>query len=281
MRYVVYVDVFFVINLIMDFIILSFAKSFIKNNTTSFKCFLGAIFGAASSCIMINPWFTNIFIDYCIKYIIIVLIMNYITFRCKELLPTIKAILIIYGITFLIGGIMNFLYYHTYAGVLVTNLINGFVYGRLSLLKCIGYTLISYGVVYFVLHMVDNNKPVVKQYRVVVSVSGRELSLRGIYDSGNMLKEPIDGKAVHVLSDNIKMLINEDEWKSFRIVPYNSVGNTGILQSIIVDSMKVCDEFGNIIYENKDERVAFSDRKVSFNDEFDILLNRNIIENMI
>jgi hypothetical protein len=93
-----------------------------------------------------------------------------------------------------------------------------------------------------------------------------------------VLKEPIEGKPVHIVSKDIKPLLLYENENSMRIIPYNSVGGTGILYSVLVEYIKVCDEFGNVIYENNNERIAFSDRDVSFNKEFDILLNRSILE---
>ncbi len=96
MRYVIYIDVFFLVNLLMDFIIICLSKKLINPQTTSFRCFLGAV-----------------------AYV--------------------------YIITFTLGGILNVLYYHTYLGVIFNQTITGYINGRLSIVKLIGFVLLSCG----------------------------------------------------------------------------------------------------------------------------------------
>lgn len=278
MKYVIYLDVYFAINLIMDFIILSTAKRLINTNATSIRCLLGALAGAVLSvaCIMLTG---TGFVKFAFEYIFIVVIMNFITFNVRNIKGITKGLIITYGITFILGGAMNFLYYHTYVGVWMLRTIHGVFNGNISVIKFIGITLISYVILQGTMELLKNgrDRKMLHTYYIRIQHRSDNIKIKALYDTGNTLTEPISGDVVHIINKDVGEKISnlEDINNKIRIVPYNSVNGCGILSSIVVDKMEIYDEYDNLIKEIINPRIGLSSVELSVNGEFQMILNRN------
>ncbi|MDE6208371.1 MAG: sigma-E processing peptidase SpoIIGA [Lachnospiraceae bacterium] len=281
MKYVIYLDVYFAINLIMDFIILSTARRLINTNTTSKKCLLGALSGAILSvaCIMLGG---TGFVKFAIEYIFIVVIMNFITFNIRNITGITKGLIITYGITFIMGGAMNFLYYHTYVGVWMLRTIHGVFNGNISILKFIGISLISYVILQCTMKLISKkeDRNSLHTYYIKIRYQSDSIKIKALYDTGNTLTEPISGDSVHIVNKNIGEKISnlEDINNKIRIVPYNSVNGSGILSSVVVDKMEIYDEYDNLLKEIINPRIGLSSVELSGNGEFQMILNRNTFD---
>ena len=279
MKYVIYIDIFFSINFIMDFIIISASKRFIKPQTTSISCLFVAMSGAVLSVILMMIGDAG-FLSFILKYVLVAVIMNIITFRTKKPGIIVKGTIIIYGVTFILGGIMNVLYYHTYVGVLIERTIKGFFLGNLSFFRFVGISLIAYVIMQIILDLFEKRKNgnELHIYNIKIVYGETEEKIKGIYDTGNTLKEPVEGEIIHVVSASVgKRLKDRDVVKSkLRLVPYNSVSGNGLLISIVVDKMVIEDEYDNLVKEIINPRIGLSNREVSGNGEFQIILNRDL-----
>lgn len=283
MEYVIYIDVFFFVNLLMDFIVLLFSKKFLKVEATKFKCFLGAIVGAAQTTVIYvitNRVDIELFI---VEYVLIVLMMNQIAFRYRGIAAIIRGFASTYLVTFMIGGILNALYYHTYFGVIVHRTINGFFCGDLSLISFISFTLITYGIMSFFSMFIGNRNK--KKAYTILNVKLRDndtvICLKGLYDTGNRLKDPISGDDVHLISKEIiRCHIGIENLFDIslkpRMIPFTSIGGEGMVNSVIVHEMIVEDDEGNILKELHNARIGILEDKFFENKEYKIILNRSL-----
>ena len=64
MKYIIYMDVFFMVNLIMDTIVLKLAAFFINPHTTFIKCVAGGTVGTMLSCLCLLLPYENMVADY-------------------------------------------------------------------------------------------------------------------------------------------------------------------------------------------------------------------------
>ena len=80
--------------------------------------------------------------------------------------------------------------------------------------------------------------------------NGKIVQVKGLYDSGNSLKDPYTGYGVHIVKADLleKLRINKTE---LVLVPYHALGNnTGMLEVYYIEKVIVEGEKGRIIIEN-------------------------------
>ena len=75
MKYVIYIDVFFCVNLVMDFLILKLVSLYIKPQTTYIRCVLGAALGSFLSVLSLLISYENIIWHMLFSYIFIAVAM--------------------------------------------------------------------------------------------------------------------------------------------------------------------------------------------------------------
>ena len=61
---------------------------------------------------------------------------------------------------------------------------------------------------------------------------GRKWELNGYWDSGNLLRDPYNGKPVNLLQENLGRQIFSEESDYMRLIPYCSLGNANGLLSV-------------------------------------------------
>lgn len=273
MKYVVYIDVFFAINFFMDFIILLIAKKILKPQTTIIRCFLAALAGAALSCITIIKGFKNVVMQKIFTYGVISTAMAVIGYPIKGAKAYIKCISCIYAVTIVLAGTINGLYYFTNVGQ--------FMLRGINLIRFIFITTIAYFITDFLVKYIKSRLVNTKGndiYNVTLMFNDKSLNLKGLYDSGNSLADPIGGQPVHIAEyDKIKPLIegvSADKTK-IRLVPYKALGtNMGILKAIEIDMIRI--EIAGEIIEIEKALIGIYEGTLSGAGIYDIILNRSI-----
>lgn len=114
-------------------------------------------------------------------------------------------------------------------------------------------------------------------YKVVLVGNGRSFEARALYDSGNLLTEPVSGKAVSIIE---KSSILEDWMKNtpekFKIIPYKSVGEeNGILEGMVIDQLIIQYDDKKVVEDKA--VIALYDGKLSSDGRFEMILNHNLI----
>lgn len=273
MKYVVYIDVFFAINFFMDFIILLIAKKILKPQTTIIRCFLAALAGAALSCIITVKGFKSVVIQKIFTYGVISSVMAVIGYPIKSVKAYIKCISCIYAVTIVLAGTVNGLYYFTNVGRFMLRGINII---RFIFITTAAYFITDFLVKYIKSRWINTRKNDI--YNVTLVFNDKSLSLKGLYDSGNSLAEPLGGQPVHIAEyDKIEPLIkgvSADKTK-IRLVPYKALGtNMGILKAIEIDRMKI--EIAGEIIEIENVLIGIYEGTLSGAGIYDIILNRSI-----
>lgn len=117
-----------------------------------------------------------------------------------------------------------------------------------------------------------------EQYIVSVELQN-EISycqVRGFYDTGNRLKEPYGGKAVHILSKEIcERFLVENQAKM--LVPYQALGTTqGVLEVFYLKTMKI--EQGKQRLELSDVAIGIGDVQLFEGKVYEMILNESVFE---
>ena len=211
-RKVIYLDEFFVINFIMDFIVLCITKKICKFAATYLQILLSATFGALWSVIaLIVPENIKGAVNICTYILISALMIRICAGKCnfKEL---IRGTAILFGVTFCMAGSIYMIYYYTYAGYWI----------RMNLLsdtELLMFTALSVVIVGMIIKQIMV-RIVYGESECLVKIifNDKCFDLKGYIDTGNVLKDPYFKKSVSIVDleslnfggDSIRQLILDD-----------------------------------------------------------------------
>ena len=101
------------------------------------------------------------------------------------------------------------------------------------------------------------------------------MMFRGLVDTGNHLREPLTGRPVSILDVKCAEKLLGEGWeqqKGFFLIPYHSIGREhGWMQGITIDKMYVSTGSGQ--WEIRKPLFAISNERVSLRDSYQVILN--------
>lgn len=128
---------------------------------------------------------------------------------------------------------------------------NGFVYFNISSITLIISSTAAYIILHLINRIFNKNKIVQNICTVEIHINKKFCTLNALIDTGNNLCEPFSGTPVivcclmdliDILPENIINIIKEDNIKdvkinNFRLIPYGSVGKSGVLPAFMPDKI--------------------------------------------
>lgn len=274
MQYTVYVDVLFLVNWIMDYVLLVAVCAVMGLPRKKRRLALAAVLGAGWVC-MIAIFSLPPMIEGILSWLGISGLMVWIASRPRKFSEWLNRLLVLYLIAFLAGGGLNLFYFHASVGMYLKQVAIG-----TQKINVYGVGVIFVGIVAILavtktLNMMDINKKRRKnQYTVELYFGEKRVIVYGFVDTGNRLKEPITGKAVHILEEEVAapLTSGEDKPMSF-LVPYHAVGTeSGLLTAIRIDRMELVaeDESRTVIMR---PMLGLYQGKLSSKDEYQLILH--------
>ena len=203
----IYIDLFFLFNVIMDMIIITSVSILLKRNTKYYRIILSSFIGGLFS-LMLFVFGNKIIVE-----IISIIVMTYISFGYKGIRYFIKNILYSYMISILLGGLVY--------------LFNS----RVSVNIYLNYLIIVVISIEVMILYVKENKKMKNTYNNYYKVDiyfkdNDKISLVGFLDTGNNLYDPYKKRPIILVSDKYK---RED---NFILVPYHTLSSEGLLKCI-------------------------------------------------
>ncbi|MGN1327026.1 MAG: sigma-E processing peptidase SpoIIGA [Clostridia bacterium] len=297
----IYIDIIFVENILMNYIILFATLVIIKSRTKyqQIRLIVSSIIGSCYAVIIylnILSIYSNIFAK-----IVLSIIMVYVAFGAQNVKLLLKQILIFYLVSFIFGGCTVALIYFIKPENVKIN--NGVFVGTYP----IKVTLIA-GVVAFIVTQIafriNKNKLNSKNtfFDIEIFFEEKTLKVRALLDSGNMLTEPISKLPVIIVEkEELKKIISKDflnyienfmggdaekqydedniqkYLSKVRMVPFMSIGKeNGMLIGIRIDKTKIETEDINI--ERKNVIVGIYDKKLTKDNKYNALIGLNLLE---
>lgn len=275
----IYIDILFLINFIMDFIILYFTnKIFIKKDIPIKKIIFAAIVGALGVCCLIFIDVNKI-LKFIFTYIIINLFMIKIAFNPKTLISSLKYVIFVYIITFIVGGILNISYNNN------------------SLYRLIILILITLIVLKVLEKLINNiNIPFKKFYKIKIIYESKKVYANGLMDTGNFLETASNKPIIIAEYDLIKDIIpknisdffykyynfgilnleDKELMKKIRYIPYSTIGKKdGLLLGVVANNIEIyTDEFSII---NDKIIVAVYYGNLTKNKSYQVILHKNLL----
>lgn len=275
---VVYADIMFAVNFISSYIMLYILGRFInKICIKKIRLIIASTVGGLSSFV-----FTLDFPWQIIMRVLFAYLMVFISFfeLRRHLLNQLIWFMIMCGfMMFTMIMIVSLLSYST--GLEIRG---GILYFNLPMKIFLPIFTVSYFVLIFLIKMFKN-KQNKKYYIITVTHNDKKITVPALFDSGNLLKEPITGKDVSIVEwkyakklfdtdCEFDKLVDEMEKLKLWAVPFHSVGNkNGMILAFIADEIKIHEE-NKVI---KKSFVGLYGDKLSQKGEYYALLNAGLL----
>ncbi len=258
MYYELYVDVLFLVNFMMDYILLLIVRRMLKCSATYGRVCVGALLGAALTClIVILP------VPYVVKFLFSYLFINTLMLvtglKIRKIKTLVKAVILLYIGTFLLGGILGYVRQYVRTG------------SFLFAMAILGYYAIL-GIWNFISHIrrVEDTICQVELY-----YAGNVYEMRGLIDTGNHLCDPISGQPVSVLDgEKGTEILGDSIPEGLRYIPYHSIGKENGMMAIF-QIERMCVHRQEECWLEK-PLLAISEEQISKTNEYQMILNPSL-----
>lgn len=257
MKQVVYIDILLSVNLMIDYCLVRAAARLAGRVCSRVRICLASIVGAACSLVVLLPpqtvW---------VKVLITVFSAGMMTLAATGAVNVgafIKMCSCLILVTLCYGGIMSCIWLFIAPRGLIVN--NGAVYADIDPVTLIVCAAVFYSVSALYSRTVRKRTFERSACRIRITRNGMSKVIDGIFDTGNLLCEPFSGLPVIIAERRyIEELIpatldgfarGECSYplpEGIRVVPYSSVGGSGLLAAFRPDSIRV--------YSAEGERAA-------------------------
>ena len=262
----VYGEFLFVENFITTFLLLTLTSKLIGHKAALKRRILASLIGGTSSFIIFLPLtpFTSIVLRLASGTLCILASFGR---AC-----IVRITVVFFVLTFMSGGMVMALMLWVQESAINHQ---GILYlESITYFKLLSIGILAFGVTYWFIKLIvgrnigSNILGIVKLF-----IDDDAYCFKAFVDSGNTLKNPINGKPVILIDKKGIRKLHIDSYnfkKRFGIVPYNAVGvEAGVLEGIRIDK---------VVYKNKIIEDVFLAFYQGLFDEYEILLNHEFLE---
>ena len=275
---VVYADVLIVLNLLVDYFLLSAAALILRRRIKVIRIVTAAFVGGLSSLYIFLPSL-SVFADFALK-LLICAVMSLICFGFGSLKAFLKSALVSFGVTCAYAGIM-IAAWHIFKpnGMLINNSV---VYFNISPLILVGASVVSYLCFMFLSAVFRRSAETAKLCNISLFADGKKVELSAIVDTGNSLND-VFGKSEVIIADKsaarslfgeIDPQINMSVKARYRIVPCTTVSGGDMLEGFRCDKAELQSEDRQIVLDKP--ILALS--KLPLNDGYNAIINPKILD---
>lgn len=247
---VIYADVYFIVNLSMDFLALFIAAKLRRLKVRALRTLFASAVGAGYA---VAELFIGGRLLPALLALAIPVLMCFIAFGFGKPGHFTLNVITFWLVSWLMGGLLTAVYY--VAGKIFESkkiYINGrteVLYSDIPFWVIIAIAL-SCAAITLIWNRLAEKRRLAARAHLTVENDGVRIEEEGLCDSGNLLTEPIGGLPVIILSPDlmsallplgVESLMNGDsaDMLKVRIIPYNTVSGNGILYGCIPDRLTV------------------------------------------
>lgn len=257
----VYLDVVFLENIIINYIIIYATGIISKSKINQLRISLASLFGAIYS-IIYYIFRLKIYSSFVLKIILSIFII-YVAFNSKNIKELSKQVLLFYLVSFVFGGAAIAIIYMVNSQNVTIQ--NGVLVGNYTIKTVLIGIVIAYFTVIMAFNLIKNKiskKDLICE--VSVTLNKKKVYTKAMIDTGNLLKEPITNTPVIVMEhtlfydimpkeilNNIENILGgdlsgidknlQDEYISkLKVIPFSSLGKqNGMLLGIKAEDLNV------------------------------------------
>lgn len=284
MYYEFYIDVFFVVNLFMDFLGLCLTNQILEGSARPFRSLLGASLGAGGLCVLICLPIGIPRTGLAVYSVLAALLMVRVGCGFKTFRKLLMGLCAFYAAVFLLGGILGALPAAARKGILTFFTITFTAYWMLN----IGIRLFKY-----------LKGKAVSCCRVVLEHRGQRMEMKGLLDTGNCLVDGATGKPVCIMEyDRFLNLLEKEQQEALegfcrfqeaegtreilgelnpRFLLYTAVGcERGLLPVVTVSRLTL--ETGERKRQVENAALGLSKTSLSPDRKFEMIVSPKILE---
>ena len=289
MTQIVYADVLFVTNMLITYLLLRLVAIFFSARKSAFRMILASIIGGAFSFYILVPE-QNFLITMFIKFSFSVAIV-FAGFKMQSSRQFLKLILGFYSVSFGFAGVMIATWILIKPKGMLIN--NSTVYFNISvpllIISCVG----CYVVISLALRVISKRMPRGCACDATITVGDKSVTCRAMIDTGNSLTDLFTGFPVIIAEYNsVERLIPYD-YRAFyskkgelpqtldsfskrvRTIPYEAVGNGGVLPSFKPDYVVIKSKGRNVKIDNV---IVGVEMYAMSKTDYQVLLNSSMSE---
>lgn len=240
---VVYIDILFIINFVMDYIVLSCGGAIFKIQRRHRYIVIAATVGAVYACAI---FFTDIGILYSAAAKSAVgAVMVYIAYLPPNIRTFFRYLLCFLGTSVLFAGALFMFFCLSGTGSRVGAIVkNGVTYFNVPLVYLSAATLAAYVLIRLYLKYSDKSRQ--RQfYDIQICLDGCSVIVRALVDTGNSLTEPTTGKPVIIAEKSSLSGLSEDIYSKSKmfIIPFCALGtDSGAVLGFAPDYVRIINE---------------------------------------
>ena len=247
LKTVIYADVLVFINIILNYFLLRIAAKITSSECRALRFLLASLLGGAYSLI--------IFVDGVPDWLMLIInlvfsaLMVAAAFEIRSLKSFLKKFAAFFLSHTAFAGVMLLLCTFVFGDSAVYR--NGAVYFDVDILTLTVSAVVCYAVLSVVSRFTKNRPPDECVYSAELSLNGKSVDVKALFDTGNALTDSFSGRPV-VICEMVyadKLLPDEirDEngnpdltkMKGFRLIPYSTVSGAGALPAFPLDRIKI------------------------------------------
>lgn len=295
---VVYADVVFIENLIINYVIL-YVTTLIKHiKISNFKILLSSICGSLYAVISISIG------DNIVCKLILSILMVFIIYPTKKIKKFLEVLVSFYLISITAGG----------AAIAILYLTNNYTIDAVNGVSIVNFPILISAIglilgIFLIMNTINNLKSKISKkdifYDIEIFIENKKTKIKALLDTGNMLKDPITQKPVIIVTnrslknilpkeilEDVNNILGGDKLgklenfaNRIKIIPFNSLGNehgilVGIQSNKIIVEDKVIKDVIIGIYEKEFSRRKKYDALIGidllYEEECNYELNRKI-----
>ena len=279
----VYADVLLVINLFVNYVLLSCSSGIMKLPVSGSRLFLGAAVGSLYGLVIFLPELP-VPVEFLLRLAASALIV-FCTFGYKSIHMFLRAFFTFFAVSFAFGGIMLVLWTTVApAGMIYSN---GIFYYDISLSVLAVSTVVCFAAVSLISHFAARRAPRESVASVTVSLDGKTVKTNGLVDTGNSLRESFSGYPVctgeasvlkPLLPDAVRAYLDgkpPENGENLRLIVHTTVSGTGIMPAFRPDYIEV-KTISRTVRTDK-VYIAVADRTLA-GGEYGMILNTQILD---
>lgn len=287
MSNVIYVDVLLLINLLVNFLMLSAATRLVGKKSRVWRVLLSSAIGAIYSLVILAPQM-NALLSVTLR-ISCFLLMLFVAFKIDTKKDFLRAAGGFFLANFVFAGIMLAVWFTFKPNGMIYQ--NGAVYFDISAITLILTAAACYLIVRIISHFIKKNAPDSHTATLKAIVDGKIAECTVLIDTGSALTEPFSAEPAIVceyslvepiLSDDVKKIVRgnfdgniEYQNANIRFISFKSVGGSGVLPSISAD--KILISFNKTVFENQKVYIAIYNGSLS-GGEYRALVGNNFFD---
>lgn len=300
----VYPDIIFLLNFILDFLLILLLKKLNRKSSKLLRMIgaagVGGMAAAITGCF---PWMNSL-LRFLFMYVLAAAFMVMIAFGRMKWLDLLKQMITLYLITYFVGGFINSLLLYMNWKLLLVQLGNGlmfsnisWVYVMIALIILIPLILLTMKLFYWY----KNHMTQIFDMELVMEKS--RIQTKGLLDTGNCLIDPIQKKPVMVIEKSLlegllpqgflkeleefrsyllmddfditRLNLTDEHMLRLKFIPYRTVDKNGLMLGLVLDQVLI--HTGKETIHNEKVIVAICDNQLSVKNSYHAIIHKGLV----